>query len=54
MSGVAVSPAGGATWSTWNEMIAVVTRPRHMKRTATVALVVGSLTLASRRLLHAT
>ena len=50
MNGVTVSPTGGATWSTWNEMIAVVTRPRHMKRTATVALVVGSIFVAMNQL----
>ena len=50
MNGVAVSPAGGTTtWSTWSEMVAVLTLPRHMKRT-TVALVVGSIFVAMNQL----
>ena len=50
MNGVAMSPAGGATWSTWDEMIAVLTLPRHIKRTVTVALVVGTIFVAMNQL----
>jgi hypothetical protein len=31
------------TWSTWGELVSVITYPRHVKRTVTVALVVGTV-----------
>ena len=31
------------TWSTWRELVSVITYPRHVKRTVTVALVVGTV-----------
>lgn len=30
------------TWSTWRELPAVVTYPQHLKRTVTIALIVGT------------
>lgn len=31
------------TWSTWREALAVIRLPRHLKRTATIASIVGSV-----------
>lgn len=40
----------GASWSTWREIIGVVTRPQHLKRTVIVALVVGTAFFAMNHL----
>jgi hypothetical protein len=39
-----------ATWSTRREIIAVVLAPQHLKRTASVALIVGSAFFAMNQL----
>jgi hypothetical protein len=31
------------TWSTWRELISVISYPPHLKRTATIALTVGTV-----------
>ena len=31
------------TWRTWREAFVVVTRPQHLRRTVTIALVVGTI-----------
>jgi hypothetical protein len=31
------------TWSTWHELLAVISYPPHLKRTATIAFIVGTL-----------
>lgn len=33
----------GATWRTRREMVAMITRPQHVKRTLTIAFVVGTV-----------
>jgi hypothetical protein len=38
------------TWSTWRELAAVVTFPRHLKRTVAIALTVGSAFFAMNQL----
>jgi hypothetical protein len=38
------------TWSTWRELIGVVTFPRHLKRTVTIALLVGTAFFAMNQL----
>jgi hypothetical protein len=43
MSEAASSTTEGPAWSTWSELIAVVTLPRHLKRTVTVSLIVGTV-----------
>jgi len=32
----------GTSWSTWSEMVGLLTQPQHLKRTAIIALVVGT------------
>ncbi|MGH9193929.1 MAG: nitrate/nitrite transporter NrtS [Acidimicrobiales bacterium] len=39
-TGAAVVPS---TWATWREARAVLARPPHLRRTATIALVVGTI-----------
>ena len=31
------------TWSTWHELISVISYPPHLKRTVTIALLVGTV-----------
>lgn len=38
------------TWCTWQEACIVVTRPRHLRRTVTIALVVGTILFAINQL----
>jgi len=38
------------SWSTWQEIGAVVTHRRHLRRTTTIALVVGSVFFAMNQL----
>ena len=45
----AVAPNGRA-WSTWREMLGVITAPVHIKRTVTIALVIGTLFVAMNQL----
>ena len=40
----------GASWSTWREIVGVVTRPQHLRRTVIVALVVGTAFFAMNQL----
>lgn len=39
-----------ATWTTWREAIHVVTRPRHLRSTLTIALIVGTVLFAVNQL----
>ena len=39
-----------ATWSTWREGVRVVVAPAHLKRTVSVALIVGSAFFAMNQL----
>jgi hypothetical protein len=39
-----------ATWSTWREAVSIVVAPRHLKRTVSVALIVGSTFFAMNQL----
>jgi len=39
-----------ATWSTPGELLSVITAPRHLRRTVSVALVVGSAFFAMNQL----
>jgi hypothetical protein len=39
-----------ATWSTWGEALAVVTARQHVKRTASIALIVGTTFFAMNQL----
>lgn len=42
---------GTATrWSAWREVVSVITAPRHVKRTVSVALIVGSVFFAMNQL----
>ena len=38
------------TWSTWREAAAVVVAPHHLRRTSTIALIVGSTFFAMNQL----
>jgi hypothetical protein len=38
------------TWSTWREAIAVVRYPPHLRRTITIALIVGTILFAINQL----
>jgi hypothetical protein len=40
----------GPTWSTPRELVSVVLAPQHLKRTASVALIVGSVFFAMNQL----
>jgi hypothetical protein len=46
MDGASARP----TWSTWRELVDVVTYPQHVKRTVTVALIVGTAFFAMNQL----
>jgi hypothetical protein len=39
-----------ASWSTWREAVSVVIAPQHLKRTLSVALIVGSTFFAMNQL----
>jgi hypothetical protein len=39
-----------ATWSTWRQAVSVVVAPQHLKRTVSVALIVGSTFFAMNQL----
>jgi hypothetical protein len=39
-----------ATWSTWRQAVSVVVAPQHLKRTVSVALIVGSTFVAMNQL----
>ena len=39
-----------APWSTWREAVCVVVAPRHLKKTVSVALIVGSTFFAMNQL----
>ena len=47
---VAAATPRGRTWSTWRELPRVVTAPVHVKRTVTIALVIGTLFVAMNQL----
>ena len=38
------------TWSTWREAVSVVASPQHLKRTVSIALIVGSTFFAMNQL----
>ena len=38
-----VTGTGLPTWSTWREALAVVRYPPHLRRTITIALIVGTI-----------
>jgi hypothetical protein len=38
------------TWTTWREAVALVVEPRHLKRTLSIALIVGSTFFAMNQL----
>jgi hypothetical protein len=38
------------TWSTWRELAAVVTAPRQLRKTVTIALIVGTVFFAMNQL----
>ena len=40
MNGAAATT--GTSWSTWSEMVGLLTQPQHLKRTMIIALVVGT------------
>jgi hypothetical protein len=42
--------AGPPTWATWREALAVVCYPPHLRRTITIALVVGTVLFAINQL----
>jgi len=44
-----VAPAS-PTWSTWREALVVVSNPRQLKKTITIALVIGSIFVAVNQL----
>jgi hypothetical protein len=39
-----------STWSTWGEMFSVITAPANLKRTVTIALVIGTLFVTMNQL----
>jgi hypothetical protein len=39
-----------ATWSTWGEMLGVIRAPANLKRTVTIALVIGTLFVTMNQL----
>lgn len=45
----AVAPTG-RTWSTWGELLGVITAPANVKRTVSIALVIGTLFVAMNQL----
>ena len=40
----------GASWSTWREIVGVLTQPQHLRRTVIVAVVVGTAFFAMNQL----
>jgi hypothetical protein len=38
------------TWSTWGELLGVITAPANLKRTVTIALVIGTLFVTMNQL----
>ncbi len=42
--------ANGRTWTNWGEIPGVVTAPANLKRTATIALVIGTVFVAMNQL----
>lgn len=40
----------GASWSTWREIVGVLTQPHHLRRIVIVALVVGTAFFAMNQL----
>jgi hypothetical protein len=40
----------GRTWSTWGELRGVITEPANVKRSVTIALVIGTLFVAMNQL----
>ena len=50
MSEAATASTEGAAWTTWSELIAVVTLPRHLKRTVTISLIVGTVFVVMNQL----
>ncbi|MEO8246202.1 MAG: nitrate/nitrite transporter NrtS [Chloroflexota bacterium] len=48
MTAAIASP--GRTWSTWHDLPAVIGAPTNLKRTVTIALVIGSLFVAMNQL----
>lgn len=38
------------TWSTWDELLGVITAPSNLKRSITIALVIGTLFVAMNQL----
>lgn len=40
----------GRTWSTWGELLGVITAPANVKRTVSIALVIGTLFVAMNQL----
>jgi hypothetical protein len=45
----AMAPTG-RTWSTWGELLGVITAPANVKRSVTIALVIGTLFVAMNQL----
>ena len=45
----AMAPTG-RTWSTWGEVLGVITAPANVKRSVTIALVIGTLFVAMNQL----
>lgn len=39
-----------ATWSTWGELLDIITAPANVKRSVTIALVIGTLFVAMNQL----
>jgi hypothetical protein len=46
----AATPNQAATWSSWRELPRVIAAPVHIRRTATIALVVGTVFVAMNQL----
>jgi hypothetical protein len=40
----------GRTWTTWGELLGVITAPANVKRTVSIALVIGTLFVAMNQL----
>jgi hypothetical protein len=40
----------GATWSTWREAVSVVVAPKNLRRTVSIALIIGSVFFAMNQL----
>jgi hypothetical protein len=46
----AATPNQAVTWSSWRELPRVIAAPVHIRRTATIALVVGTVFVAMNQL----